>query len=55
MSIYNNTIIEKIKNMNWGDTEKIIDNDNLINCIITKNVSYDTYIFRGKGSKNLVS
>lgn len=54
MSIYNNTIIEKIKNMNWGDTEKIIDNDNLINCIITKNVSYDTYIFRGKGSKNLL-
>ena len=30
------------------------DKENLINCVITKNVSYDTYIFRGSGSKNLL-
>jgi len=44
-------VIEKIEKLEWGETEYI--NDEFINCSITKNIRYNTYIFKGKGSKNI--
>ena len=46
-----NNTIEKIKKLDWGETEYITDE--FINCSITKNIRYNTYIFKGKGSKNI--
>lgn len=53
---YMNSIVDQIKNMNWGDT--ITFDSEYYNhdvkkklCLINKNIRYDTYIFKGRGSK----
>ena len=53
-----NSIVDKIKSINWGETIEVksehTDNYLSNNCSITKNIRYDTYVFNGYGSKNIL-
>jgi hypothetical protein len=51
-----NKIVNDIKNMSYGDTiyVNIDPNNSTLTCAIKKIVKYDTYIFSGHGSKNMM-
>lgn len=56
---YMESVVEQLKAMRWGDTLSLdADPNNLSNkkryCVVSKNVRFSTYIFKGKGSKNLL-
>jgi len=52
-------IVDKIKNMNWGD-DLVLDSDpnNLSTrkkyCLVKKIIKYNSYVFNGHGSKNIL-